>query len=146
MSRPVATAFSLLCLLCVPPLCALEPAPAARPAAPRAAAAQVTKVEPPSWWPGHSVNPVRLLVRGSGLAGARVVAAGDGLAAGAVKVNDAGTYLFLDVTIDPKAAAGAAGDHDPHGRAEARRYRSSCSRRCRARAASRASRRTTRST
>ena len=32
-----------------------------------AAAPQVTKVEPPNWWPGHSINPVRLLVRGTGL-------------------------------------------------------------------------------
>ena len=32
----------------------------------------VTKVEPPDWWVGHSINPVRLLVRGGALAGARV--------------------------------------------------------------------------
>ena len=27
----------------------------------------VDKVEPPSWWAGHSINPVRLLLRGRGL-------------------------------------------------------------------------------
>ena len=32
-----------------------------------AGAPHVTKVEPPSWWPGHSINPVRLLVRGTSL-------------------------------------------------------------------------------
>jgi neopullulanase len=37
------------------------------------AAAQpvVSKVDPPNWWAAHSVNPVLLLVRGSGLHGAK---------------------------------------------------------------------------
>jgi hypothetical protein len=67
----------------------------------------VVKVEPPSWWPGHSINPVRLLVRGQNLAGTQVTSAGAGLTAGPVKVSGAGTYLFVDVTIDPHAAPGA---------------------------------------
>jgi glycosidase len=70
------------------------------------AAPEVTKIEPPGWWPGHSVNPVRVLVRGRNLAGARVAAA-PGLRAGNVRVNAAGTYLFVDVTIAPTAAPGA---------------------------------------
>jgi glycosidase len=70
-----------------------------------AAAPEVTKVEPPGWWAGHSLNPVRLLVRGRNLAGARVAAIPD-LQAGSVRVNEAGTYLFADVTIAPAAAAG----------------------------------------
>src|SRR5215207_3325838 len=32
----------------------------------------VNRVEPPSWWAGHTVNPVRLLIRGSNLKGAKV--------------------------------------------------------------------------
>ncbi len=32
----------------------------------------VTKVDPPSWWANHTINPVRLLVRGTNLSGARV--------------------------------------------------------------------------
>ena len=44
---------------------------------PTAAQPSVTKVEPPSWWPGHSWNPVRVLVRGSALQGARGVLAVD---------------------------------------------------------------------
>ena len=24
---------------------------------------EIVKVEPPSWWPGHSIDPVRLMVR-----------------------------------------------------------------------------------
>src|SRR3712207_7854741 len=35
---------------------------------------QVLKVEPPNWWAGHSINPVRLLIRGTNLNGARVEA------------------------------------------------------------------------
>ena len=66
----------------------------------------VTKVEPPNWWAGHSINPVRLLVRGTNLSGASVTA-GSGFRAGHVKVNAAGTYLFVDVQIPKKAAPGA---------------------------------------
>ena len=79
---------------------------AALPVAAVAAPPQVVKVEPPSWWPGHSINPVRLLVRGKDLAGAAVTTVGTGLATGPVRVNEAGTYLFVDVTIDPRATPG----------------------------------------
>jgi glycosidase len=67
----------------------------------------VLKVEPPNWWVGHSVNPVRVLIRGRNLSGARVAAVGDGLQTGLVRVNAAGTYLFVDVSIDPQARPGA---------------------------------------
>jgi neopullulanase len=66
----------------------------------------VTKVEPPNWWAGHSINPVRVLLRGRNLAGARVEAVGAGLRAANVRVNAAGTYLFADVTIAPTARPG----------------------------------------
>ena len=77
----------------------------------------VEKVEPPSWWAGHSINPVRVLVRGRNLYGARVEAvglapataagAGDvGLRTGLVRVNERGTYLFLDVFVEPNARPG----------------------------------------
>lgn len=58
----------------------------------------VVKVEPPNWWAGHSINPVRLLIRGSGLRGALVSVAA-GMSASGVRVNTAGTYLFVDVAI-----------------------------------------------
>jgi glycosidase len=68
----------------------------------------VVKVEPPSWWPGHSLDPVRLMVRGRGLAGARLQApAGSGLSLSRVNVSPTGTTLFADVHIDPAAAPGA---------------------------------------
>jgi len=67
----------------------------------------VLKVEPPSWWPGHTLDPVRLMLRGHGLTGARVEAApASGLSVGLVRVNPRGTHLFVDVTIDAQAAPG----------------------------------------
>lgn len=72
-----------------------------------AAPPQVTKVEPPSWWAGHSIDPVRLLVRGKNLAGARVESSDPALQVGLVRVNAAGTYVFADVTIVDAARPGA---------------------------------------
>jgi glycosidase len=59
----------------------------------------VTKVEPPSWWAGHSINPVRLLVRGRNLGGARVRATNPAFQVSQVFVNSSGTYLFVSVRI-----------------------------------------------
>jgi glycosidase len=71
------------------------------------AAPQILKVEPPSWWSGSSVNPVRLLIRGNSLKGAQVQVVGRGLrVAGNPKTNERGTYLFVDVAIDPGARPG----------------------------------------
>jgi len=100
-SRTIAGRVGLVLLLGAPLTGAATAPPAAKVPGP-----EVVKVEPPSWWPGHSTNPVRLLVRGRNLAGAQVVEAGAGLQTGPVKVSEAGTYLFVDVTIDPKAAPG----------------------------------------
>ena len=70
-------------------------------------APQILKVEPPSWWAGSSLNPVRLLVRGKNLEQARVQISGRGLRiVGAPRVNERGTYLFVDVAIAPGAAPG----------------------------------------
>ncbi len=66
----------------------------------------ILKVEPPNWWAGHSINPVRVLIRGRNLTGARVAAVGDGLKTGLTRVNAAGTYVFVDVVIDPQARPG----------------------------------------
>jgi hypothetical protein len=66
----------------------------------------VTKVEPPSWWANQSVNPVRLLVRGANLKGARVVASKPQTTVADVKVNANGTYLFVSVRISPSAQPG----------------------------------------
>ncbi|HEX8163942.1 MAG TPA: alpha-amylase family glycosyl hydrolase [Pyrinomonadaceae bacterium] len=93
--RPAAAARAALLLL------TLLAAAASAQTAP-----EVTKVEPPNWWPNHSINPVRVLLRGRGLAGARVEAVGAGVRAGLTRVNAAGTYVFVDVLIDPRAKPG----------------------------------------
>jgi glycosidase len=67
----------------------------------------VTKVEPASWWAGHTINPVRLLVRGTNLMGARVSALKPATSVSSVLVNAKGTYLFVNITINPKAAPGS---------------------------------------
>ncbi|MEJ7618519.1 MAG: alpha-amylase family glycosyl hydrolase [Pyrinomonadaceae bacterium] len=67
---------------------------------------QVTKVEPPSWWVGSTMNPVRLLMRGRNLSGARVEPTGAGLTIGETRVSANGTYLFVDVSVAPQTAPG----------------------------------------
>ncbi|HEX7317911.1 MAG TPA: alpha-amylase family glycosyl hydrolase [Pyrinomonadaceae bacterium] len=68
----------------------------------------MTKVEPPNWWANHSINPVRVMLRGQNLGGARVEAVvGQGIRTGLVRVNDAGTYAFVDVHIERDARPGA---------------------------------------
>ena len=63
-----------------------------------AQAPAIAKVEPPNWWPGHSINPVRLLIRGSHFTGG-TLACPAALKCGATKVNEAGTYIFADVSV-----------------------------------------------
>jgi len=70
-----------------------------------AQAPTVTKVEPPNWWANSSVNPVRVLVRGTNLGGARFECGR--LACDNVKVNERGTYAFIDVAIPREAAPGS---------------------------------------
>jgi neopullulanase len=72
------------------------------------AAPEVARVEPPGWWLGHSLNPVRLHLRGANLTGARVEFDGEGLEVGSVRVSPAGTSLFADVRIGGEAAVGPA--------------------------------------
>jgi glycosidase len=68
---------------------------------------EVVKVEPPSWWAKHSINPVRVMIRGRNLKGARLLSVGAGLrAASPVKVNESGTYLWVDVAIAATALPG----------------------------------------
>src|SRR5215216_7859689 len=65
---------------------------------------EILKVDPPSWWAGSSVNPVRVLIRGRNLQGARVQAVGPGVrVVGVPKINERGTYVFVDVSIAPNA-------------------------------------------
>ena len=78
-----------------------------------AAAPTVSRVEPPNWWPGHSLNPVRLLLSGTHLGGARVapVDTGSGTVLAAVfgTVTNGETSCFFLPTVgivDVPATAG----------------------------------------
>jgi len=66
----------------------------------------ISKVEPPSWWTGHTINPVRLLVRGQNLAGARVFATRPEIKTSEIRVNRSGTYLFVSLKISPSTNPG----------------------------------------
>ncbi|MGH9842657.1 MAG: alpha-amylase family glycosyl hydrolase [Blastocatellia bacterium] len=69
-------------------------------------APEALKVEPPNWWAGHSINPVRVMIRGRNLQGARVERTRRGIRIGNVKVNETGTYLFADVEIERRTPPG----------------------------------------
>ncbi|NJD11228.1 MAG: hypothetical protein FIB01_12610 [Gemmatimonadetes bacterium] len=62
-----------------------------------AQAPTIAKVEPPNWWADHSINPVRLLIRGRHLAGARLEC--PRFSCTVTGVSPAGTYAFADVVI-----------------------------------------------
>lgn len=67
----------------------------------------VEKIEPPNWWANYSINPVRVLVRGTNLSGANVIApSGSGLKAYNFRASENGHYLFFDVEIPADAKIG----------------------------------------
>jgi len=72
-------------------------------------APHVAKVEPPSWWAGHSIDPVRLLLTGAHLDGARIESARPDIRPGAPRASADGRYVFVDVRVDARAAPGPAG-------------------------------------
>lgn len=71
----------------------------------RVVGGEISRVEPPSWWIGHSRNPVRLLLTGRGLDAARISGA-EGLAISNVTVTASGNYAFCDAFIAPDAKPG----------------------------------------
>lgn len=65
----------------------------------------IEKVDPPNWWGQHTINPVRVLIRGKHLTGATLAC--PKLRCARVNVNTAGTYAFADVTIPATARPGS---------------------------------------
>jgi glycosidase len=63
----------------------------------------VEKVEPPNWWANHTIETVRLLIRGANLQNAQVASKNNQLKISNVKINSRGDYLFFDVTIAKNA-------------------------------------------
>ncbi len=76
-------------------------------ASPQTGSPSVTKVEPPSWWAHHTINPVRLLVRGQNLRDARVRSTSAAIQTSDILINRDGTYLFVNVTIGSAARPGS---------------------------------------
>jgi glycosidase len=73
----------------------------------RAQAPVIEKVEPPNWWANHTINPIRVLVRGRNFKYVDSVASKDkSLKISNVKTNGRDNYLFFDVTIPPDAKPG----------------------------------------
>jgi len=65
----------------------------------------VRQVDPPSWWAGHTINPVRLLLTGEQLGGAKLEAP-VGFQIGPAKISVDGQYVFADLTIPETAKPG----------------------------------------
>lgn len=82
-----------------------------------AQAPEILKVDPPSWWARSTVNPVRLMIRGRNLQGARVQV--PGLRIGVPKINDRGTYIFVDVFVGASAGSRTLTVTTPGGSAKA---------------------------
>lgn len=66
----------------------------------------ISKVEPPNWWVNHSINPVRLLVRGENFQNAKVNSKNPTLKVSNIRINSRADYLFFDVSIPATAKAG----------------------------------------
>ena len=66
----------------------------------------VTRIEPPNWWSGHTVNPVRLLISGTNLMDARIEAP-DGFKTSNLRGASNGSFIFVDLQLPLDAKPGA---------------------------------------
>lgn len=64
----------------------------------------IAKVDPPSWWANHTINPIRLLIRGKNLSGARVRSGNSRLTI--TNLRQSSNYLFVDLHIHQGAKPG----------------------------------------
>src|SRR6266567_3911145 len=67
----------------------------------------IIKVEPPSWWAEHTINPVRVLIQGRNLTGARIRATSSTMQPSNLLINPSGTYLFVDIRVRPGTHPGS---------------------------------------
>ncbi|HEY6245339.1 MAG TPA: alpha-amylase family glycosyl hydrolase [Pyrinomonadaceae bacterium] len=66
----------------------------------------IAKVEPPSWWANHSINPVRILIRGTNLHGAIITENSGGITFSNIRVNTNGTYVFVSAWLSARLKPG----------------------------------------
>ena len=71
-----------------------------------AQAPSVEKIDPPSWWTQSTINPVRVLIRGKELGGARIESSTPGLTATNFEASTNGHYLFADIRIAESVKVG----------------------------------------
>lgn len=69
-------------------------------------AAEIERVEPPSWWQGFAHKELQLLVYGNGIADFEPSINRKGLTISSVKRVASPNYLFIYVAIDPEARPG----------------------------------------
>ena len=91
---PVSRWFSVIAFLCGLAVCVVAQGP------------RIYKVEPPNWWAGHSINPVRVMVRGENFQNANVSSPVSQLKVSNTRVNSRGDYVFFNVEIDPATTPG----------------------------------------
>lgn len=66
----------------------------------------VDKIDPPSWWAQSTINPVRVLIRGKNLTGAKLESNSPGITGSNIRTSANGNYLFADITIRQNLKAG----------------------------------------
>ncbi|MBI1185622.1 alpha-amylase [bacterium] len=66
----------------------------------------ITRMEPPNWWTHMQLNTIELMVYGDGIAGLEVAFEGGGLRINQVIQAENEHYLFINLSIDEKAAPG----------------------------------------
>ncbi|MEZ5306647.1 MAG: alpha-amylase family glycosyl hydrolase [Pyrinomonadaceae bacterium] len=72
-----------------------------------ASAPRIEKLDPPSWWAGMAINPVRILIQGGDLKGAKLSVSGKGLSISNAAYSDNGHYAFVDLKIGKKTKPGS---------------------------------------
>jgi len=72
----------------------------------RSQAPSVRKVDPPSWWTNHSINPVRLLIYGNNLRDARITSDEPRISISDVRATAKGTYVFVSARLSPSLPPG----------------------------------------
>lgn len=71
-----------------------------------AQAPSVEKIDPPSWWTPSTINPVRILIKGKSLTGAKIESNSPGITAANFKTSANGNYLFADIRIAENVQVG----------------------------------------
>jgi len=71
-----------------------------------AQAPTVEKIDPPNWWAQSTIDPVRVLIKGKNLTGAKIESNSPGIVASNFKASANGNYLFADIKIAENVQVG----------------------------------------